>query len=345
MAETSIMGEYAAGMDITALLREHFDLAADRLELLDLGADAEAKVYRIFAAQDQHSYFLKTRPYSPHLPGVEIPAYLAQHGIPHIPVPILTKDKKPVFRHENTSFVLYPFLSGGDAMQKGMSLRQWTELGTVMKAVHSTVLPEQMAAFLPRERFSPEYRRKAEYFMRRILAGEMREQPGAAVAETLHAHRNQISHLISQAEMLGQKLAARPDIRLTICHADLHKWNLFITDAGDWYVIDWDSLKLAPKECDLMYIGGNIGGDRGDPNEAAGFFAGYGGGDIDKEMIDYYRFERIAVDIAEFCKQVWNQPAASREECLKIAAWLDGNFRAGGEFETACGVNRRFKVT
>ena len=41
-----------------------------------------------------------------------------------------------------------------------------------------------------------------------------------------------------------------------LCHSDIHGGNILIADTGELYVVDWDDPILAPKERDLMFIGG-----------------------------------------------------------------------------------------
>ncbi|MDI5791191.1 phosphotransferase [Bacillus licheniformis] len=41
--------------------------------------------------------------------------------------------------------------------------------------------------------------------------------------------------------------------RLALCHTDVHGWNLMKT-GGELILIDWEGLKLAPVEADLMFF-------------------------------------------------------------------------------------------
>ena len=43
-----------------------------------------------------------------------------------------------------------------------------------------------------------------------------------------------------------------------VCHFDIHAGNILIDDDGSLYIVDWDDPILAPKERDLMYIGGGL---------------------------------------------------------------------------------------
>jgi hypothetical protein len=50
-----------------------------------------------------------------------------------------------------------------------------------------------------------------------------------------------------------------------LCHSDIHAGNILIDVNDDFYIVDWDNPILAPKEHDLMFIGG---GQRGVPEYA-----------------------------------------------------------------------------
>jgi spectinomycin phosphotransferase len=76
---------------------------------------------------------------------------------------------------------------------------------------------------------------------------------------------------------------------------------------------------MAPKERDLMFVGGGIGGIWNTPGEEALFYPGYGRKDIDLTVLTYYRYERIVEDIAAFSDQllVTTEGSADRERSLK----------------------------
>ena len=64
--------------------------------------------------------------------------------------------------------------------------------------------------------------------------------------------------------------------------------------------MDWDEPIMAPKERDLMFIGGGIANVWNDPQEEIYFYKGYGNTDINIPILAYYRLERIVEDIAEY---------------------------------------------
>jgi len=85
-----------------------------------------------------------------------------------------------------------------------------------------------------------------------------------------------------------------------LCHSDLHGGNVLVDGNNTIYIIDWDEPILAPKERDLMFMGGGVGNVWNDSDEEVIFYKGYGKTEVNKTILTYYRHERIVEDIAEF---------------------------------------------
>ncbi len=58
-------------------------------------------------------------------------------------------------------------------------------------------------------------------------------------------------------------------------------------------IVDWDEPILAPKERDLMFVGGVVGGVWNEARESAWFYEGYGHAEVDPIAPAYYRYEQI----------------------------------------------------
>ncbi len=174
--------------------------------------------------------------------------------------------------------------------------------------------------------------------MQRTLSGVYDQGTGRGLAELLRSRKQELEHMIGRATALAGGLRRRDEEPFVICHADLHKWNILSGPEGEVYAVDWDSLKLAPKECDLMFIGGNIGGAA---VEEASFYTGYGETRVDPAALAYYRYERIVADVAAFSQEVWEQPEPTEEECDEIVRLVAANFMPGNELEAARHTDER----
>jgi len=119
-----------------------------------------------------------------------------------------------------------------------------------------------------------------------------------------------------------------------LCHADIHAWNLLIDANATLYIVDWDTLILAPKERDLMFVGAGLDKLWPSAREEALFYQGYGATEIDPTALAYYRYERIVEDIAAYCQQLLltDQGGDDRAEGLRQ---LVGQFEPGAVIEVA----------
>ena len=150
----------------------------------------------------------------------------------------------------------------------------------------------------------------------------------------LQSKHADILDLVQRTEQLAQKLQTHTP-KFILCHADIHAWNLLITDDGTLYMVDWDTLIFAPKERDLMFIGGGLGGNGRSPHEEETlFYQGYGQTEINQTALAYYRYERIIEDIAIECEQIFlsDDNNLDRQQALIN---LKSNFRPNGTIALA----------
>ncbi|QOR36867.1 aminoglycoside phosphotransferase family protein [Clostridium sp. 'deep sea'] len=65
-------------------------------------------------------------------------------------------------------------------------------------------------------------------------------------------HLNIVDRLIHSTEKLALSLIKNTP-RMVLCHTDLHNWNLMRTK-NTLILIDWEGLKIAPPEADIMFL-------------------------------------------------------------------------------------------
>jgi spectinomycin phosphotransferase len=295
---------------------------------LPLGADPGTAVYRLSAA-DGTAWFLKLRRDPFDEVSVTLPKFLAGQGIPHLLPALDAASGQPWTRLGEFTLILYPFVEGRDGYAAGLTGSQWVALGVALRRIQSAVLPAELAARIPRESWSPEGRRA----VRRFLDFEAGDPPGDPLASRLAAflkgRRAEVLALVWHTGRLARLLQARSPGPV-VCHSDLHAGNLLIASDESFYIVDWDSPILAPKERDLMYAGGGqFGTWRSPQEEEALFYRGYGRTEVDGAALAYYRCERIVQDLAVECEQIFLQKGirADREQAFE---YLTANFIHGG---------------
>ena len=145
--------------------------------------------------------------------------------------------------------------------------------------------------------------------------------------------RGEVLDLVEQAERLVQCLQAQPTPNM-LCHCDIHAGNLLIDANEAIYIVDWDNPLLAPKERDLMAVGGALMGNAPEEEELL-FYRGYGEAQIDPRALAYYRYERIIQDIAAYCEQLLLTPEGG-EDRAQALRYLMSNFLPNNTIEIAC---------
>jgi spectinomycin phosphotransferase len=122
-----------------------------------------------------------------------------------------------------------------------------------------------------------------------------------------------------------------------ICHADIHAWNVLVRPGGGFAIIDWDGTFLAPRECDLMFVRGGVGGL---DNDADAFYAGYGEVTIDPVVMALYRYRWVVEELGDYARRVFAMPEAGEATRADAAASFAGVFEPGEVVEAAYRAER-----
>ena len=303
---------------VAQYLADAYGLHDARIEFLPLGADVNSAVFRINAS-DGAAYFLKLRRDDFDQPVVPVPAFLHHDkGIEAVMAPLPTTSQQLSTQSHGFDWALYPFFDGKNGFERTLTNRQWTALGAALGAIHRTELPEALSASLPKEQYAHHWREGVRRYQRRFINGVKGDDIVKRFLAFWEEHAEEIDTVVYRSEQLASILLERPP-QLVLCHSDLHAGNVLVGDNDRISIVDWDTLILAPKERDLMFIGGGVGHVWNQPQEEALFYEGYGSKDIDLVALAYYRYERIAKDVLEFCDQMFDatSSAEDREEGLR----------------------------
>lgn len=322
-----------ADQRLLSVCRERYGLAAVEVAFLPLGVDRRTAAYRV-DARDDTPYFLKLRRSNFREISVTIPRYLSDQGIAHIIRPLPTMEGRLWVNLDTFTLTLYPFFPGQDGYQVELTAGQWRELGTALKQIHTVSLPTSMRKRIPQETYAPVWRQTLERFLGHMQDHQPADPVAAELVAFLQARRHRVRDLLDRAEHLAQQLRSHPP-DVVLCHSDVHPGNLLITPAGALYIVDWDEPLLAPKERDLMFIGGGHCNDEHSTlDEQALFYQGYGPTTIDPVAIAYYRYQRIVEDIAIFSERIFSA-GESRQDREQALRYLKSNFLPGNTIDTA----------
>jgi spectinomycin phosphotransferase len=334
---------------IADCLREAYGLNVGAITFLPLGADVNTAVYRA-DGDDGSAWFVKLRKGPFDEAWVAIPAFLQAQGVRTVmaalPAAVPTAQGRLWAPFEPYTLIVYPFVSGANAYEQSLSDAQWAAFGTAMAGIHTASLPGELAARLPREDFSPAGRDRVAWFQRLVENRTFAEPVSARLAAFMRAHRAEIDWLRHRSAALALELPEH-HLPAVLCHSDLHPGNLLICPQGTpepgFFIVDWDQPMWAPKERDLMGIGGGLGARWSSPHEVKLFYTGYTHGNdsgvepsagVDHSALTYYRCERVLADIAAFCEQLLLSEAGG-EDREQSFGYFTSSFLPGHEIDAA----------
>jgi spectinomycin phosphotransferase len=295
---------------ISACLHQSYGLRIQHVSFLPIGWVNNA-VYRV-TADTGTAYFLKLRRGSFDEIAVAVPAFLHAQGIRQVMYPIATTTRDLWVHAHGFDWILYPFFEGKTGFELALSKAHWIALGEGIRAVHSTRLPAALAERVPREDYSPRWRDSVRTFHKQVERERYDEPIAASLAAFWLTKRDEIEWIVERAEQLALALRSRA-LTFVVCHSDLHGRNVLVSAGDELTIVDWDEPILAPKERDLMFIGGGVGGIWNNDQETSWFYQGYGQTEIDLVALSYYRYARIVVDIAENAERIFGMHGSVEE--------------------------------
>jgi spectinomycin phosphotransferase len=300
---------------------------------LPLGYDLNAAVYEVLAG-DGIAYFLKVRFGPVHEAGLLVPWALAERGIQNVLAPLQTRSAALWCSCGGSSLVLYPFVTGNNAMVAGMSDDQWREFGATLHAVHASGLAEELRGQLPVESFVLPSAALVLHILDLTRTTEFENPVAAEFARFWCEQAARIDEMLARAEALGRRLQSR-SFDHVLCHADIHAANILVGEDGRIWLTDWDGPLIAPRERDLLFVVGSRIARTVEPREEKLFFAGYGRVGIDPEALIYYRYERIIQDLGEIGRSVLLDPNPSDQMRAAESKLARSFFAPGSDIDHA----------
>ncbi|WBV71824.1 aminoglycoside O-phosphotransferase APH(9)-Ia [Legionella pneumophila] len=291
---------------LIALLKVYYGIDIHTVQLIVGGADMNAFGYK--ADSESNSYFVKLK-YGHHDEiNLSIIRLLHDSGIKEIIFPIYTRDTKLFQQINHFKIIVYPFINAPNGFTQNLTEKQWHQLGKVLRQIHETSVPTAIQQRLRKETYSPKWREMVRSFYNKIGFDDSDDQITTDFKTFFNQKIDSIHRLVDSSEELSKKIQLDLD-KYVLCHSDVHAGNVLVVNEGSIFIIDWDEPMLAPKERDLMFIGGGIGNVWNKPHEIDYFYEGYGKTNVDKIILSYYRHERIVEDIA-----VYGQDLLSRDQ-------------------------------
>lgn len=318
-----------------------YGIDVTRLIFLPMGADMNASVYKA-EAQDHASYFVKLkRGFYPSI-GSVLAELLHDAGIEQIIPPIKTVQGQPTQRIEDFTVIVYPFVKGQDGFSCNLTDHQWIKLGKALKQVHKMNVPLSIQTQIRQEVYSPKWRETVRSFYSHLEVDPIGDEITLKLWKFMNQNILAIRRLVDCAEKLGQEIQSQSP-KFVLYHSDIHSGNVLIDGNETIYIVDWDDPIMAPKERDLMFIGGGVGNVWNKSLEEKLFYQGYGKTDVDLTILAYYRHERIVEDIALLGQQLLLSTAGGKDR-PEIYKQFVGMFERQGVVDIAFKTNKNLAL-
>ncbi|MBP2079115.1 phosphotransferase [Oceanobacillus polygoni] len=228
----------------------------------------------------------------------------------HIIVPILTKQKEYTCEDENNIYMLYDYIDGGTIGNQSLADNQIKQFSQIISELHlygedipiktDAIKEDFDVAFLEQLQDTVSDRNNFMFDVWQLI------RPYVKTLEEMTIHVKRLAKQLKVA-----------NLRMSLCHTDLHYWNLMQSD--HLMLIDWEGLKLAPVEADLMFVV-----DKAYFNEFLTIYQkSHPNFSINSNALKFYQEKRKLEDIWEFIEQLLYDKQEEHERVTTIDYLVD----------------------
>ncbi len=314
---------------LKSVVEQYWNLNISQLVELNLGADPNAQTFS--AVNGQQKLFIKTRTANTPVSN-PITNWLWEQGIKEVISALNDNQGLPQQLIHNHYVSVYPFVSGKNGYEQPTTKSHWKQLGKAISQLHQ-LNPDSCPIKIKELGFSDFYPKKLENILNTLDDLVLKNNIEKKLINLFKKHKNLLTVMIQDCLTLSNYYQEK-NPQTVLCHSDLHAGNLLFNDDQQLFIVDWDELKLAPKEKDLMFPGGAQGYQGLSPEEeVACFFSTYNDEDIDHQLIKYYRTARIIEDLAIDSEQILIKKYEENSE--QTLTYIENNFKSEGTIERA----------
>ncbi|MEY2195630.1 aminoglycoside phosphotransferase family protein [Neobacillus sp. BF23-41] len=240
---------------ITAILNDNYGIEATSIEQRPGGWSALA----FFVEDKCEKYFLKLynkrKPSSfPWIDAIDRYTPLVKWLYNHTDLknnlvnPIFTKLKSNQCEDEQYVYLLSEYIEGTTIADKQLSQNQVNELAKILGILHKNTsnIPNELKQQQVNESFDIDFCEYLSSFINNDL-----DNTDDIVLEIVKPYTGTLLEMINRMRYLSNTLKSKP-YQFVLSHADAHNWN--VMQGKYLMLIDWECLKLAPQEQDLILI-------------------------------------------------------------------------------------------
>lgn len=286
---------------IKQMLYNEYGIQVQSLQEIPSGWSASA--WKIHA--DCGSYFLKV--YDKHKPSTKswvarIDSYMPVVLWLHENTELQTKMTAPIltrsgdYKKEDTAllYMVFPFIEGSTLCSEKLKPSQVLEIAQIISELHfyGAEIPVPVNSLI--ETFD------VSFCM--TLADRLKNIHNSVyLKEMLMPYISVLNQMIEALQEMAA-LLQNSKIQYSLCHTDIHGWNLI--QSKNLILIDWEGLKLASVEADLFSFTESFFFDYAWEDFMAIYRAAHKGYQVNTDAMQFYRLRRRLEDIHEFVESI-----------------------------------------
>lgn len=286
---------------LKSLIEKNYSFTLSSIKFIPKGADADAY---IITTKDKKRFFIKLydlkrikrlnlRIHFESLPVLHL--LHEKQNITKISYPILTKQQKLSFGFGNHRAVVFNYVPGKND-EKLLTKKQLENFAVLLAQIHKS--PASLKKLIThKENFDLSYLKKLERVLK-LVTKEAKTSFQKKISKIVSPNYSAVLDFIEQTRKINITLPAKD---MVIVHSDPYFLNLMKT-RDDVYLIDWDGIKLGPKEQDIWFY--LIKGICNDPfmflnkyKKVSGKFK------LNKKIIHFYIQNRVLEDLYHFLQE------------------------------------------
>lgn len=216
--------------------------------------------------------------------------------------PVLTKDNLYKIENEEVVCLLFEYVDGITIGKNKLTNQQIDELAYIMATLHQIKVDSNTINQLLYEDLSLPFNTHLENFYK--------EKHNQKLDEFMKPYQDLIETTIFKTNELCKK-HRKNATNLVLCHTDVHPFNLMYSD--HLILIDWEGLKIAPKEADLFAFKMNDYYEK----FMECYQKYYPEFKMDNDMLQFYLLRRQLEDISEFILRLcYESPSKESEKSI-----------------------------
>jgi Ser/Thr protein kinase RdoA (MazF antagonist) len=291
--------------DIVGVINKNYDFKIESISFMDKGS-----FFAFSAETNKNKLFIKIYPRSYSLSadytftetklntiGKTLTQLMSEHGLKNIPKVYANIQGKFCTPYDNYFLMVFDYLAGKSPSYEPNELNA-EKLQDVLSILHG--VPLGGFSQLMREDFSINYALCLINWIEKSKNLHAESTPLNKMLCRIKNEQAYLQQLIDQLKTLQKNVCAKEN-KFVVTHGDPHHFNI-IQNNNDLFLVDWDDIKLAPRERDIWFYKNNS---------------------VDQELCQFYQLQRFLNDLVDYLESVSLLERKLKQQTTDAQAFLD----------------------